>query len=164
MKNLSIIVAVACNRAIGNRNKLLYWLPNDLKRFKRLTSGHTIIMGRNTFESLPKGALPDRRNLVLSHRPLDLQGAEVFSSLDAAVGSCPDGEEVFIIGGASVYGQAMEMADRIYLTLVEDTPGEADAFFPEIDEEQWEVVGREAHEPDEKHRFPYVFVDYCRKR
>ena len=117
---ISIIAAVAKNRAIGYKNKLLYWLPNDLKRFKKLTTGHTIIMGRKTFESLPKGALPNRRNVVLSR----------------------------------------SVADRLCLTEIDDTPAEADAFFPPYDD--WNVAEREDHDVDEKHAYRYAFVDYVR--
>ena len=94
--NISIIVAIAENRAIGFENKLLYWLPNDLKRFKSLTTGHTIIMGRKTFESLPKGALPNRRNIVLSRQDIEFPGAERFSSLEAALEACR-ADEVYLI-------------------------------------------------------------------
>ena len=162
--NISIIVAIAENRAIGFENKLLYWLPNDLKRFKSLTTGHTIIMGRKTFESLPKGALPNRRNIVLSRQDIEFPGAERFPSLEAALEACRADEEVFIIGGASVYHEALPLADKLCITHIEDTPAEADAFFQEIDPAVWEVASSEAHATDEKHFFPYRFVDYCRTR
>lgn len=125
---ITIIAAVAKNRAIGNENKLIYWLPNDLKRFKALTTGHTIIMGRNTFLSLPKGALPNRRNVVLSRTRGDFHGCDTFSSLDEALASCSPDEDVYIIGGASVYEQALVFADRLCLTEVDDIPAQADAF------------------------------------
>ena len=128
---ISIIAAVAKNRAIGYKNKLIYWLPNDLKRFKALTTGHTIIMGRNTYESLPKGALPNRRNVVLSRTTKELPGCDVYPTLEAALNSCKPDEDVYIIGGARVYQQAMSIADRLCLTEVDDTPAEADAFFPD---------------------------------
>ncbi|WP_321520087.1 dihydrofolate reductase [uncultured Bacteroides sp.] len=164
MSKVSIIVAVSQNNAIGKENKLLYWLPNDLKRFKALTTGHTVIMGRNTFESLPKGALPNRRNLVLSTNPnAEFPGAEHFSSLEEALAACKEEEEVFIMGGASVYKQAMPVADAIYLTIIEDVTKDADAFFPEIKEEEWKETGREAHPVDEKHHYPYIFIDYERR-
>lgn len=104
MSRISIIAAVDSRMAIGFQNKLLFRLPNDLKRFKALTTGNTIIMGRKTFESLPKGALPNRRNVVLSSNPAaECPGAEVFTSLEAALESCQAEEKVYIIGGASVY-------------------------------------------------------------
>ena len=158
---ISIIVCIAKNRAIGFKNKLLYWLPNDLKRFKQLTTGHTIVMGRRTFESLPKGALPNRRNVVLS-RQADacFEGAEHYTSLEEALKHCRPDEDIYIIGGATVYQQAMPIADRLLVTLVDDTPAEADAFFPPIEPDVWKEVGREEHSIDEKHHFPYTFVDY----
>lgn len=161
--NVSIIVAISLNRAIGNNNKLLYWLPNDLKRFKALTTGHTIIMGRKTFESLPKGALPNRRNIVLSTQQLQFPGAETYHSLEEAMKHCNSEETVFIIGGESVYKQGMQLANKIYLTQVEDIAKEADAFFPEIDEKEWRETGRETNSVDEKHAFSYTFIDYTRK-
>lgn len=125
---LSIIVAINKNRGIGFENKLLYWLPNDLKRFKALTTGHTIIMGRKTFESLPKGALPNRRNIVLSHTCHEFPGAECFHSLQDALNQCKEEEEVYIIGGASLYAEALPLADRLNITEIEDADKEADAF------------------------------------
>ena len=160
---ISIIAAVARNRAIGNKNKLIYWLPDDLKRFKALTTGHTIVMGRNTFESLPKGALPNRRNIVLSRTIKELPGCECFGSLDDALGHCGEDEEVYIIGGAHVYNQAIDIADRLCLTEVADTPSEADCFFPDYSE-GWQEVWREHHSSDERHSHDFCFVDYERKR
>ena len=113
---ISMIAAVARNRAIGFENKLIYWLPNDLKRFKALTTGHTIVMGRNTYDSLPKGALPNRRNVVLSRTITELPGCDVYPSLQEALDSCQPDEEVYIIGGARVYAEAMPLADRLCLT------------------------------------------------
>lgn len=160
---ISIIVCIAKNHAIGHENKLLYWLPNDLKRFKQLTTGHTIIMGRRTFESFPKGALPNRRNVVLSRQTdIHFEGAEHFPTLEKALASCRPDEDIFIIGGATVYEQAMPLADRLLITHVEDTPEQADAFFPIIDTALWKEVNREEHGTDEKHNYPYAFVDYER--
>ena len=155
-----MIAAVAKNRAIGFENKLLYWLPNDLKRFKALTTGHTIVMGRKTFESLPKGALPNRRNVVLSQTTKELPGCEVFPTLEAALKSCKADEDVYIIGGARVYQQAIAVADRLCLTEVDDIPQKADAFFPDYSD--WKVETKETHPKDEKHAFNYAFVDYLR--
>ena len=154
---ITLIAAVAQNRAIGYQNKLLYWLPNDLKRFKALTTGHTIVMGRRTFESLPKGALPNRRNIVLSHTSGELPGCEVFRSFDEALAHCASDEHIYIIGGASVYRQTIDKADRLALTLIEDTPAQADAFFPDYSD--WKVVHQENHEADERHAHAYKFVD-----
>lgn len=159
---INIIAAVAKNRAIGFENKLIYWLPNDLKRFKALTTGHTIIMGRNTYLSLPKGALPNRRNVVLSSTISELSGCDVYPTLDAALKSCQPDEDIYIIGGARVYEQAISMADRLCLTEVDDTPAQADAFFPDYSD--WQVVNKEAHPKDERHAFEYAFTDYERTR
>ena len=158
---ITIIAAIAANRAIGLNNKLLYWLPNDLKRFKALTTGHTIIMGRRTYESLPKGALPNRRNIVLTRKFTDLPGCDIYTSLDEALAHCSKDEDIYITGGASVYVQALECADRLCLTEVHDTPADADAFFPEF--KGWKEVMREEHTTDEKHHQSYAFVDYVRK-
>lgn len=157
---INIIAAVAENRAIGFENKLVYWLPNDLKRFKALTTGNTIIMGRKTFESLPKGALPNRRNVVLSGSVKELPGCEVYPSLEAALKSCKETEDVYIIGGATVYEQALPLADRLCLTEVFDTPEKADAFFP--DYSGWKEVWEERHSKDERHNQDFRFVDYER--
>lgn len=162
MKHITIIAAVAKNGAIGFENKLIYWLPNDLKRFKQLTSGHTVIMGRKTFESLPNGALPNRRNIVLSRRKGDFEGCDCYTSLSKALENGKDDEEIFIIGGASIYKEAMKHADRLCLTEIDDIPAHADTFFPEIGEE-WREISREEHETDERHAHRYAFVDYVRR-
>lgn len=164
MSKISIIVAVDRNMAIGFQNKLLFWLPNDLKRFKSLTMGNTIIMGRKTFESLPKGALPNRRNIVLSSNPnVECPGAEVFTSLEEALKHCQKDERVYIIGGESVYRQAMPIADELCLTKIDAIAPQADAFFPAVDTSIWHEKSREVHPSDEKHLCPYAFVDYVRK-
>ena len=157
---VSMIAAVAKNRAIGYKNKLLYWLPNDLKRFKQLTTGHTILMGRHTFESLPKGALPNRPNCVLSRTVKELPGCECFGSWDEFLFTCMPDEEIFIIGGATLYAELLEKADRLCLTEIDDVPQEADAFFPDYSD--WHIETKEAHPKDERHAFDYAFVDYVR--
>ena len=163
MPKLAMIAAIAENRAIGNENKLLYWLPDDLKRFKQLTTGHTIIMGSNTFRSLPKGALPNRRNIVLSRRGAECPGAELFPSLEEALESCASEETVYIIGGEKLYSYALPHADILYLTEIKDTPEQADAFFPD-----WKAIGawqeseREPHVKDEKHSFEFDFTTYIK--
>lgn len=166
-QSINIIAAVARNRAIGFENKLIYWLPNDLKRFKQLTTGHTIVMGRRTFESLPKGALPNRRNVVLSRGVKDVNderfpGCDCYPTLWKALASCQPEEEVYIIGGSSVYQQALPLATRLCLTEVDDIPAEADAFFPPY-EDSWQEVWREEHDIDERHAHRYAFVDYVKK-
>ncbi|HRN16210.1 MAG TPA: dihydrofolate reductase [Xylanibacter oryzae] len=157
---INIIAAVAKNRAIGYQNKLIYWLPNDLKRFKALTTGHTIIMGRKTFESLPKGALPNRRNIVISRTITEIPGCDCYKSLEEAIDNCSKDEDVYIIGGASIYNQAIKMADRLCLTEVNDSPNNADTFFPQYDD--WKIETKENHGIDDKHEFEYAFVDYIR--
>lgn len=158
---LTLIAAVAKNRAIGFQNKLIYWLPNDLKRFKALTTGHTIIMGRKTFDSLPKGALPNRRNVVLSRSITELPGCDVYPSLEEALAHCAADEDVYVIGGETVYRQAMPYATRLCLTEIDDTPADADAFFPDYSE-GWKEAYREDHDIDERHEKRYSFVDYVK--
>ena len=157
---ITMIAAVAENRAIGFENKLLYWLPNDMKRFRQLTTGHTILMGRRTFESLPNGALPNRRNCVLSRTETELPGCECFPFWDAFLYSCMPDEEIFIIGGASLYAGLLDKADCLLLTEVADTPARADTYFPDYSD--WTEVWREKHTRDERHAYDYDFVEYVR--
>ena len=163
MYKLALIAAIANNNAIGFENKLLYWLPNDLKRFKELTTGHTIIMGSNTFRSLPKGALPNRRNIVLSRKEKEFPGCETFSSLEEALANCNGTELVYVIGGEMLYRAALPLADILCLTEIDDTPEKADAFFPEFTKSDWEIIEQEEHTPDEKHAFDYRFVTYLKR-
>ncbi|MDR0988555.1 MAG: dihydrofolate reductase [Prevotellaceae bacterium] len=158
---LTLIAAIDRCNAIGYEGKLLFWLPDDLKRFKALTTGHTIVMGRRTFESFPNGALPNRRNVVLTSRAdAHYAGAECYSSLDAALASCDSDEQVYIIGGESVYEQAMELADYIELTEIDAEAPEADAWFPIIDLMEWSEESREDHPADDRHPYAYSFVTY----
>ena len=121
-------------------------------------------MGRKTFESLPKGALPNRRNVVLSSNPAtECPGAEVFPSLETALQSCKEEEHVYIIGGASIYRQALPFADELCLTEIDSTAPEADVYFPEVSPKMWQEKSRETHPADEKHLCSYAFVDYVRK-
>lgn len=164
MYKLALIAAIAKNNAIGFENRLIYWLPNDLKRFKELTTGHTIIMGSNTFRSLPKGALPNRRNIVLSRKESEFPGCETFSSLEEALANCSDTELVYIIGGEMLYRTALPHADILCLTEIDDTPENADAFFPEFARNEWEVIEQEEYTADEKHAYNYRFVTYLRRQ
>ena len=157
---ISMIAAVARNRAIGFENKLIYWLPRDLKRFKQLTTGHTILMGRRTFESLPKGALPNRRNCVLTTSVSELPGCECFASWPEFLTTCRPDEEIFIIGGASLYSGLMDKADRLCLTEIDDEPAEADTFFPDYSD--WNETTREHYAADERHSHAFDFVNYMR--
>lgn len=163
MKNISIIAAIADNGAIGKNNDLIWRLPNDLKRFKNLTDGHTIVMGRRTFESLPKGALPNRKNVVMTSMPEAIgTSAFVCSSWEEMIDLTEKDPDIFIIGGASVYRDALKMANKMYITWVHDT-FDADVFFPEIDYSEWEEVSRTECKADEKHPYDYTFIDYIRK-
>ena len=162
---LSLICALTTNGAIGNKGGLLYYLPADLKHFKNLTTGHTIVMGRKTFESLPKGALPNRRNVVITRQAdYAAPGIEVFHSFDEALQACQTDDEVYVIGGESVYEAALPQADRLCLTHIEAVPDEADTYFPTYDKEEWEEESREHHEPDEKNKLAYDFVNYIRRK
>ncbi len=139
-------------------------MPADLKRFKSLTSGHTVVMGRRTFESLPNGALPNRRNIVLSRTVRTYEGAETYTSLEEALHHCGEEETVFVIGGAQIYREALPHADILNLTVIEDDTAKADTFFPHIDFQEWELLGEEKHPADEKHAHAYRFADYRRRR
>jgi dihydrofolate reductase len=161
-KNISIIVAIAENFAIGKNNNLLFHLPNDLKRFKEITTGHSLIMGRNTLLSLPKWPLPNRRHIVITDKSDDnFPGCEVVFSIEEAVEKVKDEPEAFVIGGGMVYRQFYPLAEKLYLTLVHK-PFEADVFFPEIDFSEWKEV---AHEDlyDENNGFQYSYLNLVRK-
>jgi dihydrofolate reductase len=158
---ITIIVAIAENGAIGYKNELLYRISADLKRFKTLTTGHTVLMGRKTFLSLPKGALPNRRNMVLT-RDVNAQfpGTETFVSIEDALAAVGADEQVFVIGGAQIYKQVMAYADKLYITEVAASFPDADVFFPEIDKALWREVSRQDNPADEKHAYAYSFVVY----
>lgn len=158
---ISIIVAIGENHAIGKNNQLLWHMPNDLKHFKEITSGRTIIMGRKTFDSVGK-PLPRRRNIVVTRQDIAIPGCEVVKSIDEGLALCAEDEEVFIGGGAEIYKQAMEKTNRIYLTIIH-RDFEADTFFPEIDYLMWDEVSREYYEPDEKNPLPYSFIQLNRR-
>jgi dihydrofolate reductase len=160
---LTIIAAASENNALGKDNQLVWHLPDDFKRFKTLTSGHYIIMGRKTFESFPK-PLPNRTHIIIT-RQADYQvpeGSIVVSGLQEAIDVCPKNEEVFIIGGGEIYKQSIDVANKLEHTRVHTTV-EADTFFPEIDTNQWELVFEEFHPKDEKHAFDFTFLTYVRR-
>jgi dihydrofolate reductase len=162
---ISIIVALAENLAIGAGNGLLWKLPNDMRRFRELTAGHTVIMGRKTFESLPKGALPNRTNVVISKNKETVSGnCKIFGNLQDAIKEYGNEEEVFIIGGASVYHQTIDLADKLYVTRVHHSFGNADTFFPETDENKWTLTEQEDFPKDGKHLYPYTFQTYIKKK
>lgn len=161
---ISIIVAVSDDWGIGYDNKLLWHIPEDLKRFKRLTIGKCVIMGKKTWESLPKRPLPGRKNIVLTDIPDECIDCSVTAySVENALGKCDRNEEVFIIGGGSVYRQFLPVADRLYITHVHKK-APADVFFPEIDIIQWEVVEKEEYISDDDNRIPYTYVVYEKRR
>ena len=150
---LSIIVAVASDGAIGRANDLLWHLPADLKRFKELTTGHTILMGRKTFESLPRGPLPNRRNIIISRSLPTQPGAEVYPTIQQALEACASDEEVFIIGGGEIYRQLLPNTERIYLTRVQASFPDAEVFFPELDPTEWIEEAREVYPRDERNEY-----------
>jgi dihydrofolate reductase len=160
--NISIIVAIAQNFAIGKNNDLLFHLPNDLKRFKEITTGKTLIMGRNTLLSLPKWPLPNRRHIVITDRPDEqFEGCEMVFSIDEAIEKVKNEAEAFIIGGGMVYKQFYTLAGKLYLTVVHQD-FEADTFFTEIDYNLWRETYREDHY-DEKNDFNYSYINYERR-
>lgn len=162
MNQITIVVAVSENNAIGKNNQLLWHLPADLKHFKNITIGNTIIMGRKTYDSIGK-PLPNRRNIVITRQQgLHLEGIEVVNSLEDALSLCEAEDDVFIIGGAEIYKQALPQVHKIELTRVH-REFEADAFFPELDNEIWREVWKEDHLPDEKNKFAYTFSTLERK-
>lgn len=155
--SISIIVAIAQNHAIGKNNDLLWHISGDLKRFKQITSGKAIIMGRRTFFSLPNGALPNRRNIVITDCDTDCcPGAEIVSSIEEAVSLFDTENENFIIGGGLIYKQFMPLADKIYLTVVH-RDYDADVFFPEIDYNKWNVEIESEH-PEHDPPFSYLIL------
>lgn len=159
----SIIVVADQNNAIGNKGGLLCHMPNDLKHFKRVTTGHTVIMGRRTYESLPKGALPDRRNIVITSDDAEnYPGCIVVRSVEEAKTHTGEGEKAFIIGGGQLYRSTMEMTDNLYLTRIHHSFENADTYFPEINFDNWKLIEEEEHKADEKHKYDYSFLHYRR--
>ena len=161
-QNISIIVAIAENFAIGKNNDLLFHLPNDLKRFKQITLGNPVIMGRNTFLSLPNGPLKNRRNIIISDIPDDnFEGCEMTASIVEAIALVKNETEAFIIGGGMIYRQFYPVAGKLYLTLIHQ-PFDADVFFPEINYSEWIEESKEDHF-DEKNGFHYSYLNLIRK-
>jgi dihydrofolate reductase len=159
---ITLIAAAAENNALGKDNELLWHLPEDFKRFKQITSGHYIIMGRKTFESFPK-PLPNRTHIIITRQEEYLaEGCLVVHSLEEALKIAPQNEEVFIIGGAQIYQQALPFADKIDLTRVH-TSLDADAFFPEFNASEWNLAFSEKQSKDEKHQFDFTFETYLKK-
>jgi dihydrofolate reductase len=161
MSNISIIVAIAENFAIGKDNELLFHLPGDLKRFKMITMGHPVIMGRNTLLSLPRWPLSGRRNIVITDREEDFHGCEIIHSVEEAIQLVQNEQEAFVIGGGSVYRQFFPIASKLYLTLVHRS-FEADTWFPEINYPDWKVLSQEDHY-DETNGFSYTYLNLLRE-
>jgi dihydrofolate reductase len=156
---ISLIVAVDAQNGIGKNNQLPWHLPADLKHFKTLTTGHSIIMGRKTFDSIGK-ALPNRRNIVISRQlKADNEGVETVRSLEQALQLCAAEDEIFIIGGAQIFKLALPLADTLYLTVIHHN-FEADTFFPEIGGVDWIELESHTHLPDEKNKYSYTFIKY----
>ena len=158
---LSIIVAIAQNGTIGDKNALLWHIKEDMRFFRTTTSGHAVIMGRKTFESLGCKPLPKRTNIVISRSEREYEGALLAHSLEEAVGMVSEDDEVFIIGGAQIYREALSVADRLYITRVE-RDYEGDTSFPEIDMNQWRLVDEVRHERGEEFEHPFAFLTYDR--
>ncbi|MCS7100699.1 MAG: dihydrofolate reductase [Burkholderiaceae bacterium] len=159
---VTLIAAVARKGVIGRDGRIPWHVPGDLPRFKRITLGHPVIMGRRTWESLGR-PLAGRRNLVLSRTPgFAPAGAEVFASLEAALAACAEAPEVFVIGGTEVYRAALPAAQRLLLTEI-DADVDGDAFFPDFDRSAWRETARETHAAGADAAFPYAFVTYERR-
>lgn len=161
---ISIIVAVSEDYGIGKDKELLWQIPEDMKRFKKLTYGQTVIMGKKTWESLPKKPLPGRRNIVLTDDPLEYIECSITAySIEDALDKCGKDEEIFIIGGGSIYRQFMPLADRLYITHIHKK-APADTFFPEIDCSIWEIIEKEEHKEDGNGNPSYTYTIYKRKK
>ena len=158
---ISIIAAIGKNNELGKKNQLLWNLPADMKHFKETTTGHTVIMGQKTYESIGK-ALPNRRNIVLTReKDFKAEGVEISDSLEKTIASFQDSdEEVFIIGGGQIYKQSFDLADKLYITHVDMTDEDADTFFPEIIPIVWNEVSHEEHKKDGKNPYNYTFSVY----
>lgn len=160
---ITLIAAAGENNELGKDNGLLWHLPDDFKRFKKITSHHFIIMGRKTFESFPK-PLPNRVHIVLTtNRSYGKQGAVVVYSLDEAIEKAASKKDVFVIGGGEIYKLALAVADKIELTRVHASFKDADTFFPKFSTDEWELISEEKHEKDEKHKYAFTYETWVRK-
>ncbi|WP_073368344.1 dihydrofolate reductase [Flavobacterium fluvii] len=158
-----MIAAVAENNALGKNNDLLWHLPNDFKRFKEVTSGHHIIMGRKTFESFPK-PLPNRTHVIITRQKyFQHEGCIVVDTLEKAIAACPKNEDIYIIGGGEIYTQSIPFADQLDITRVHHS-FDADVYFPEINPGIWELTSETFNPKDEKHLYDYTFQTFTRKK
>lgn len=159
---VSIIVAIAQNGTIGDKNALLWHIKEDMRFFRTTTSGHAVVMGRKTFESLGSRPLPKRTNVVITRADREFEGALTAHSLEEAIAMVAGDEEIFIIGGAQIYAEALKVADRMYVTFIE-RDYEGDTAFPAIDYDKWMLVASERHERGEEYEFPFEFRTYERR-
>ena len=161
---IHIIAAIAENGVIGKDNRIPWEIPADLAHFKSLTAGHTVIMGRKTFESFPNGALPGRRNIVITRQgDYNADGIEVANSLQAAIDTIIDTNEAFIIGGGEIYNQALPLCSRLYLTEIDSEIADADTFFPEINRDEWEIFEQSDIKQDPRSGVQFRFTCLSRK-
>ena len=159
---VSIIVAIAQNGTIGDKNSLLWHIKEDMRFFRTTTSGRAVVMGRKTFESLGSRPLPKRTNIVITRADRVFEGALTAHSLEEAIRLAEGDEEIFIIGGAQIYREALRIADRMYITRVMHDY-EGDTSFPDIDLSEWELVAEEKHDRGEEYEYPFAFLTYERK-
>ena len=160
---VSIIVAIARNGVIGDKNALLWHIKEDMRFFRTTTSGHAVVMGRKTFESLGSKPLPKRTNIVITRAERNFDGALTAHSLEEAIAMAEGDTEIFVIGGAQIYAEALNKVDRMYITRV-DKDYEGDTSFPEIDFSKWELVASERYERGEEYEYPFEVLTYDRKR
>ena len=159
---VSLIVAIAENGVIGDKNSLLWNIREDMRRFRTTTSGHPVVMGRKTYDSIGR-PLPKRTNVVITRSDISIEGCQVVHSLEEAISLFPQDEEIFIIGGAQIYEQALPLVDRLYLTVVHRAY-EGDTSFPSLDMSQWREIAREEFVRGEEFDAPFSFIDYERVR
>lgn len=164
MSTISIIAALGEQNEIGKNNELLWHISDDLKRFKKITTGHPVIMGRNTFLSLPVHPLPKRRNIVITDVPEEsFEGCEMAASIEDAMYLVAEDDEAFIMGGGSIYKQFLKHADKLYLTKVHAS-FDADTFFPQINYDEWDELDRQRNEASETNPYPFTFLTLKRKK
>lgn len=154
---INIIAAISKNNVLGKDNKLLWHLPNDLKYFKKITTGKTVVMGRKTFESIGK-PLPNRKNIVVSNRNLNIENVEIVNNIKDIISL---NDDIFIIGGGEIYKSTINLADKLYITLI-DFEFSGDVYFPDIDLTKWKITNKEYHQKDEKNKYDYTFIIYER--